>query len=83
MLQIYNFWARNQERTKHNFGATVDIYVYVKIGRAQLPDTSLFPFQSRKLHPRKSWPFNIVRVHTQGRTVWDMDELASIHPSIF
>ena len=42
MLQIYNFWARNQERTKHNFGATVDIYVYVKIGRAQLPDTSMY-----------------------------------------
>jgi len=25
---------------KHNFGATIDIYVYVKIGRAQLPATS-------------------------------------------
>ena len=45
MLQIYNFWVRNQERTKHNFGATVDIYVYVKIGRAQLPDTSFSPFK--------------------------------------
>ena len=26
---------------KHNFGATIDIYVYVKIGRAQLPDASV------------------------------------------
>ena len=27
---------------RHNFGATIDIYVYVKIGRAQLPATSLY-----------------------------------------